>query len=163
MKSYKQLILEVTGLHDLRPHPVDSMTHESEPGLDWEYNKEFKEYCREFPKAFDSREHFGEKYKTAEVRHRTPDEHSRLGYSTHASYVPQQHGETRLGDVERDMGHRRDVGRIAKTIESGKTAYPIVLKHSRGLRILAGNTRMSVGASMGKSLPVKIIDISDRH
>lgn len=151
---------------DLEPHPLSSMKDEGEKGLDWEYNREYVQLCKnkgKFGHAFDSREHFGQEYKKAEVRHLTPKEHHNLDYSEHTNFIPHRKGEDRLDDVDDRMGHRRDVHRIANDIKTGSTAYPIVIKHSGGLRILAGNTRMSAAAAMGKHLPVKIMDISDRH
>lgn len=162
MKTFKQFLVENSAASKLSLHPKESMQNETESGLDWEYDREYKHYAKEFHGAFSSREHFGKEYKNPEVRHLTPEEHHGLSYATHTSYIP-TNGESRLSEVEAGMGHRRDVGRIAKDISTGKTAYPIVLKHSKGMRILAGNTRMSVAASMGKSLPVKIIDISHTH
>lgn len=146
----------------LTPHPVEAMKDENESGLDWEYKREVTELAPQHIKnAFKSREHFGQEYAKAEVRHLTPLEHHSLDYSTHTSYIP-RNGENRLDDVKMDMNHRRDVGRIADGIQSGKTAYPIVIKHYGGMRILAGNTRMSTAASLGKSLPVKILDITNK-
>ncbi len=147
-------------LHNLEKHPPEKMKHESEAGLDWEYDREVRQHApQNIKNAFKSREHFGHEYANAEVRHLEPHEHLSLSYSDHTNYIPHD-GKSRLKDVQYDMNHRRDVGRIAKDIQHGQTAYPIVIKHFGGLRMLAGNTRMSTATALGKSLPVKVIDIS---
>lgn len=152
MKSFQEFISEAKSAFPLKPHPLSKMKDETEAGLRWEYEKEFKEYSP-WPKAFKSFEHFKSEYAKAPVRHLTPDEHRNLQNSTHMDYVGGS-----IKDVKADMGHRRDVSRIADTLKNGKTAYPIVVIHDKGIHLIAGNTRTSAAAASGLHLPPKVFD-----
>lgn len=57
----------------------------------------------------------------------------------------------------------RDVNRIVKGFENNEAMpVPIVLKFSRGYRIMSGNTRLDASFILGVRPKVLIIDVSDR-
>lgn len=130
--------------------------------LDWEYHREYEKYTKPvFPHAFKSREHFQQEYDKAPLTHLTHHELKHLDYSTAGSVL--DHKGHKMNYVRNVIGTRRDVNRIESDFIHGSTAPPIVLKHSRGLRIMSGNTRLMVGAAYNSSVPVKLIDISHIH
>lgn len=155
MQSFHEFIKEEKKF-SLQPHPITKMTDETDAGLKWEH-REFTKYSP-WPKAFKSLGHFKSEYKKARVRYLTPSEHHKLDYSTHMDYVGRSTEE-----VEDDMGGRRDVTRIAKSLHHGKTAYPIAVVHDKGIRIIGGNTRNAVAASAGKHLPHKVFDFRTKN
>lgn len=144
----------------LKPHPIEKMRDYTEAEKPWEW-REYDRYARPiFPRAFDSPEHFWSKYKEAPLRHLTPDELKNLDYSTAGSYLGNEPGKHERA-LRHFTGHR-DLNRIQDHLNT-RIAPPIVLRHSRGLRILGGNTRTSVALAQNINLPMKVIDISDRH
>lgn len=144
---------------DVEKHPLDKMREYTKPEMDWEYHTEYEKYSKpKFPHAFKSREHFQKEYDKAPLRHLTEDEYYRLGNHTHPHY-------SKPSDVHKDsyLATRRDTHRIEKDLLHGKTAPPIILKHRRGLHLMAGNTRLCVSRAHNKNLPCKVIDVSDKH
>lgn len=151
---------ESTDYSHLKPHPIEKMRDYTDAEKPWEY-REYTKYAKPiFPRAFDSEEHFWNKYKEAPLRHLTPHELHHLDYSTAGSYTGNEPGKHQRA-LSHFAGHR-DLDRIQSHLDT-KIAPPIVLKHSRGMRILGGNTRLSMGLSQNINLPVKIVDISERH
>lgn len=146
---------------NLEELPEQKMREYTPKELDWEYNTEYGKYAKsEFPDAFASRQDFQAKYDGAPLRHLTQKELHGLGYSTVGGILKHQGTkEEKVQAVLDQIGSRRDVPAIMKAIEEGQTAPPIVLKHEGGLRLLGGNTRLLSAAALGKSLPVKVIDV----
>ena len=58
----------------------------------------------------------------------------------------------------------RDVDRIVQGIESGaKMPMPIVIKGSRGMWIMAGNTRLDTAFILGNQPKVLMVDVTDQQ
>ncbi len=157
LKGFKSFLIE----GKLEQHPLNKMREYTDSEFPWEY-REYTKYTKNvFPKAFDSQEHFKKKYDEAPLVHlKEPDLHS-LDYSTVGSYMGSMPKDDKIDLAHAEFSHRRDVDRIQHDLLNGKTAPPIVLKHSKGLRILGGNTRLSLAAAHNINLPVKLIDITD--
>lgn len=151
----------------LSNYPLHKMRDYTPKELDWEHDVEYRKYSRpHFPKAFKDRKEFDEHYAKAPLTHLSHEQFSQVGNSTHHSFWDKEGKSSKEKMVEkahRTFGHRRDVHRIIKQIHDGDVAPPIVLKHSGGYHMMAGNTRLSTAAAMGHNLPVKLIDISHRH
>jgi hypothetical protein len=155
MKKFSQFLIE----SKVENHPKEKMREYSKSELDWEYHTEYEKYSKpSFPHAFTSREHFQHEYDKAPLHHMSHDEYHNL--QNHTKY-----NVKKPEDIHKEpyLAGRRDTKRIEKDLLHGKTAPPIVLKHKGGLHLMAGNTRLSVGRAHGKNIPVKRIDISDRH
>lgn len=160
MKKLRQILEGAEDYSHLKPHPLEKMRDYNEAEKPWEW-REYDRYARPiFPKAFDSPEHFWSKYKEAPLRHLAPHELNNLDYSTAGSYTGNDPGKRE--QALRNFAGHRDLNRIQDHLNTSM-APPIVLKHSKGLRILAGNTRLSMGLSQNVNIPVKVIDISDVH
>ena len=158
MKTFKEYITE--DYSHLQNHPLDKMRPYKPEEKPWEY-REYTKYAKPiFPHAFDSEEHFWKKYDEGETRHLTPHELHHLDYSTAGSFTGNDPGKHERA-LSQFHGHR-DLDRIQHQLNTSMPP-PIVLKHSKGMRILGGNTRLSMALSQNKNLPVRIVDISDRH
>lgn len=144
-------------------HPISKMRDYTEHEFPWEYREYTKYAAHRFPNAFKSEQHFKKEYDKSPLRHLTHDEIHNLDYSTASGYLHSGSVKSKISDAHNEFSHRRDLGRIHDELHKGKMAPPIVLKHSKGMRILGGNTRLSYGLANNKNIPVKIIDISDRH
>jgi hypothetical protein len=146
-------------------HAIDKMRDYDEKEMDWEYKTEYEKYSKpSFPKAFKDRDHFQSEYIKAPLRHLSHEEIHSLGNSNVSDILktPGTKAAKTLA-VRHLIGTRRNVNKIWKGIHKGKTAPPIILKHSKGLHLMAGNTRFVCGAAHGLNIPAKVIDISDRH
>lgn len=161
MLSFRKFISEKTEDHShLKNHPLEKMRDYNEHEFPWEY-REYTKYAKgEFPHAFDSPEHFKAKYDAAPLRHLEPHELKHLDYSTAGSWMDNRPGKKEAG--HKAFQNHRKLDRIYHQFKT-ETPPPIVLKHSGGMRILGGNTRLSLGLAHNINLPVKVIDISDRH
>ena len=162
MKSFKSFISKKKVSH-IENHPIDKMRDYTKEEFPWEYREYTKYASSRFPHAFKDADHFSKEYKKAPLKHLSSDEIKKLEYSTASGYLHDGPINRKLSDAKGEFGHRRDVDKISHGIDHEKMPPPIVLKHSGGMRILGGNTRLSVGLAKNKNLPVKIIDISDRH
>lgn len=162
MKNFKEFIIEENFDH-IKNHSHDNMREYTKDEFPWEYREYTKYASHRFPHAFKDEKHFKSEYDKAPVRHLKPHEIKNLEYSTAVGYLHHGPVNRKLSDAEGEFGHRRDVEKISNGINTGKIPHPIVLKHSKGMRILGGNTRLAVGLANNKNLPCKIIDISDRH
>lgn len=159
---YNKLRIILENEFPLKPFSIKNMREYTLKEMDWEYNREYEKYAKPFfPNAFDSREHYQKKYDASPLRHLSKDEFMNLDYCTAPGVI--HHQGDKMSYVKNEIGDRRNVDEIHKNIISGKTAPPIVLKHSKGIRLMAGNTRLLTGAAIGYNIPVKVIDISDRH
>ncbi len=146
----------------MTPHPLNKMREYTSSEFPWEY-REYTKYSKHiFPNAFKDEAHFKQEYDKAPLVHLSHEQLKSMDYATIGSYM---HGpsQERIERARQNFSYHRDVGRIENELHHGKMAPPIVLKHSKGLRILGGNTRMSLGAAHGINIPVKLINISDRH
>lgn len=138
--------------------PLSKMREYSEAEFPWEY-REYEKYASHiFPGAFKDAADFKKKYEAAPLAHLTDKQLKNLDYSTASGYMDASHEA--VDRAHEDFGHRRDTGRIEDDLLNGQSAPPIVLKHRGGLRILGGNTRLSMAAAHGYNMPVKIIDIT---
>lgn len=153
----------------LENHPKEKMRDYTPSELDWEYNKEYLEYGKHAlpDNAFTSRGDFQQKFDAAPLVHLSKRDFMNLNYSTAMSYLAMgadKGGPQALGRLQDSFGHRRDVGRIKTDLLEGQTAPPIVVRWEdeygdTQTRLLAGNTRLSVGAAHGLNVPVKMIDL----
>lgn len=146
----------------LANHPLSAMREYSPSELDWEYGTEYEKYTKPiagFEDAFKDRADFQRKYDAAPLRHLTARQLENLDYGTVGPVIRAKPGVDKMSMVRDMIGTRRDVEGIRKGIESGTTAPPIVLIHENGLRLLGGNTRLMTGVALGKSIPVKMIDL----
>lgn len=161
MKTFKEYIAEAKDFSHIKDHPMEKMRDYTDAEFPWEY-REYTKYAKpHFPKAFDSADHFKKKYDEAPMRHLSHDELHNLDYSTASSWMHKS--DTKKTEAHETFEHHRDLSRIYDQMHHGKMPPPIVLKHSKGLRILGGNTRLSLGLAHDKNIPVKVVDISDRH
>lgn len=159
MTSFKEFTLS----KNIKPHPIEKMREYSHKEFPWEY-REYTNYAHHyFPKAFKSEEHFKDEYNKSPIRHLTHNEIHNLDYSTASGYLNNSPVKEKIKKAHNEFSHRRNLNRIDNELHNGKMAPPIVLKHSKGMRILGGNTRLSFGLANNKNIPVKIIDISERH
>lgn len=163
MLSFKEYIAEDKEYSHIENHPKSKMRAYTNEEFPWEY-REYTQYAAgQFPKAFDSLEHFTQKYNDAPLVHLKPHEIKHLAYSSAGSYMSDDPVGYKVHDAHTEFEYRRDLNRIHAELHYGQMAPPIVLKHSKGLRILGGNTRLSYGLAHNRNIPVKVIDISDRH
>jgi hypothetical protein len=163
MLSFQEYILEDTEYSHIENHPKEKMRSYTEQEFPWEY-REYTQYAHgQFPRAFENLEHFTRKYNDAPLVHLKPHEIKHLGYATASEYLSKAPVSEKVQDAHYEFSHRRDLDRIHNQLYNGQMAPPIVLKHSKGLRILGGNTRLSYGLANNKNIPVKVIDISDKH
>lgn len=161
MRSFREFITE--NFSHIENHPVEKMREYTKAEFPWEH-REYTNYSKSrFPHAFKDEKHFAEKYKAAPMRHLAPHEIKSLEYSTASGYLHHDAPSNKIAHAHSEFGHRRDLGRIHDELHNGKMAPPIVLKHSKGMRILGGNTRLAYGLANNKNVPVKVIDISDKH
>lgn len=124
--------------------------------LDWEYNREYMVYAKpSFPSAFSSREDFQRQYDAAPLVHLDEGQLRSLNNSMAATGLGKNEAW-----VHSTFGHRRDTGRILTAMKEGKTAPPIVLKNGNSMFLMAGQTRLAAGMALGRSIPVKLIDVS---
>jgi hypothetical protein len=156
MKSFKQH-------SSIEDHPKDKIRDYTKEEFPWEHREYTKYASKRFPNAFKDADHFKKEYDKAPLEHLSHHEIKHLEYSTASGYLHNAPINRKMSDAHGEFGHRRDVDKIAQGITHDKIPPPIVLKHSKGMRILGGNTRLAVGLANNKNLPVKIIDISDRH
>lgn len=162
MIDFKHFLMESTHSH-IENHPKTRMREYTSSEFPWEY-REYTNYASHvFPKAFKDQNDFTNRYKKAPLKHLTPSEIQSLAYSTASSYLSKDSIKSKIKSAQNEFGYRRDLSRIHNELYKGKMAPPIVLKHSRGLRILGGNTRLSYGLANNRNIPVKLIDISDRY
>lgn len=158
MKSFKE---HIQNSH-IKNHPIENMRDYTKEEFPWEHREYTKYASSRFPNAFKNADHFKKEYDKAPMRHLTHHEIHQLEYSTASGYLHNSSIKSKMSLAHGEFGHRRDVANIASGINHDKIPPPIVLKHSKGMRILGGNTRLSVGLANNKNLPVKIIDISDK-
>lgn len=163
MLSFREFILEEEKYEHIENHSKAKMRSYTNDEFPWEY-REYTNYAQgSFPHAFKSYEDFTQKYNDSPLVHLKPHEIKNLGYSTASSYLTDEPVSSKVHDAHLEFEHRRDLNRIHKELHYGQMAPPIVLKHSKGLRILGGNTRLAYGLANNKNIPVKLIDISDVH
>ncbi len=130
---------------------------------DQEYNREVDEYFENevtfqtFPKLADTPEELIEKIKNAPTVVLTKDELEGMTNSEVGDVLSSKTPKTVLQQIAK--GHGRDVAGIARDIKNKqKFAMPIVIKHPMGYYLMAGNTRLSVLASIGHTMPVKVLE-----
>ena len=149
-------IPSLAGADTLTPLPKSKIRDYNGAEFPWEW-REFTQYASHlFPNAFKDAKDFRAKYEAAPYAWLDAQELRDLDYSTASQYI----GPNAVEHAHADFGHRRDTKRIENDLLNGRSAPPIVLAHDGGLRILGGNTRLSMAAAHGYSMPVKIIDIS---
>jgi len=146
-------------------HPLHKMRDYTSKELDWEHGTEYEKYSKpHFPKAFKDRAHFQHEYDKSPLTHLSDKEMSSLGNSNVQSVLRNKGSKQQKEEQVRNIiGKRRNVDKIWHDMHHGQTAPPIILKHKRGLHLMAGNTRLLCSAAHGLNLPCKVIDISHIH
>lgn len=67
-------------------------------------------------------------------------------------------GKNKKQILQRMVGEKKDVKGLLKDIKAKKPiTMPVVIKHVNGYYLLGGNTRLSVLASVGHTMPVKVL------
>jgi len=101
---------------------------------------------------------FKQSLKNAKVVHLRAGTDSQISNRSHTSSIES------LKSLVNSYHRPRDVDRIVQGIESGaKMPMPIVLKGSRGLWIMAGNTRLDTAFILGNQPKVLMVDVTDQQ
>jgi hypothetical protein len=67
-------------------------------------------------------------------------------------------GKNKTQILQQMIGNKKDVTGLLKDIKAKKPiSMPVVIKHVSGYYLLGGNTRLSVLASLGHTMPVKVL------
>jgi hypothetical protein len=67
-------------------------------------------------------------------------------------------GKNKTQILKQMIGNKKDVTGLLKDIKAKKPiSMPVVIKHVSGYYLLGGNTRLSVLASLGHTMPVKVL------
>jgi len=108
-----------------------------------------------FP-LFNDFNHFKQSLKDAKVVNLRAATDNQIQNRSHSSSIESL--KSLVGCYHRP----RDVDRIVQGIESGVSMpMPIVLKGSRGMWIMAGNTRLDTAFILGSAPKVLMVDVSD--
>ena len=106
---------------------------------------------------FDSEREFIKKAKEGKLVEINKDFDDKIQYRSHAGSIEA------LKVLVSHYKFPRDVDRIVKGFENNEAMpVPIVLKFSRGYRVMSGNTRLDAAFILGVKPKVLIIDVSDR-
>ena len=129
-------------------------------------DKELKEeYQREYEirqiknwNLFDNEQDFINKAKKGELRLIDEAFDKQISYRSHTTSLEQ------LKNLVNSYRFPRDVDRIVKGFDNNDDMpVPIVLKFSKGYRVLSGNTRLDAAFILGVKSKVLIIDVSDKR
>lgn len=162
MKRFKDFLEEQKAPQPLTPYPKEKIrTQMTDAEKPWEWREYHKFAKDEFPHAFKDEKHFWSEYDKAPLQHLPDHAWHNMGYSTVSKST--FHAGKEAFHKEPYFQGRRDPKKISQGIEKGGLPPIIVLKHSKGHRILGGNTRAWGMIAHGYNPPVKLIDISDRH
>ena len=108
-----------------------------------------------FP-LFNDRQHFEESLRNAKVVNLTSATDAQIQNRSHTGSIEG------LKSLVNTYHRPRDVDRIVKGLTTGaKIPMPIVLKGSRGMWIMAGNTRLDTAFILGNKPKVLMVDVSD--
>ena len=110
-----------------------------------------------FPELADSPQELVQKIEAAPTVVLTKDELKELTNSEVPDILSTKNPKKVLNKIAKEYG--RDVSGIASGIKKKeKFAMPIVIKHPMGYYLMAGNTRLSVLAAVGHTMPVKVLE-----
>lgn len=108
-----------------------------------------------FPDIADSSAELKKMIKNAPTEVLTIDELNNLENSDVSSVLD---GENKMNVLKKLLGRKQDVKGLLQDIKAEKPiAMPIVIKHVNGYYLLGGNTRLSVLAAIGHTMPVKVL------
>lgn len=128
-----------------------------------ELQREIEEYFdnevtfRTFPNLADTPEDLLQQLENAPTLVLSKDELMGLTNSEVPDILSSKSPKKVLSKIAKE--HGRDVVGIAKGIKNEeKFAMPVIIRHPAGYYLMAGNTRLSVLASVGMTMPVKVLD-----
>jgi hypothetical protein len=108
-----------------------------------------------FPDIFDSSAELKKAIMNAPSEVLTVDELNNLENSDVPDVLG---GKNKMQVLKKLLGRKQDVTGLLKDIKARKpVAMPIVIKHTNGYYLLGGNTRLSVLAAIGHTMPVKVL------
>ena len=108
-----------------------------------------------FPNIADSANELRDMIKNAPVEVLTIDELHNLENSDVPDILS---GKNKMQVLKKLLGRKQDVKGLLQDIKAKKPiAMPIVIKHLEGYYLLGGNTRLSVLAAIGHTMPVKVL------
>ena len=122
---------------------------------EWEY---LNKVVPIFGDVFEDLEEFKQAVIDAPVHTLTPELDSRVTNRSNTQSIED------LKDLVSAYQFPRDVDRIVKGYQENATIpYPLVIRHKRGLHLMAGNTRIDTAQIMGITPKVKVIDIRNKQ
>lgn len=134
---------------NVREHTEDELKHEIE-----EYFKNEKT-LESFPDLADSTYELTDMIKKAPTEVLDKDELIALENSDVGAIIE---GKNKQAILKKMINNKKDVVGLLKDIKANKNiSMPVVVKHVGGYYLLGGNTRLSVLASLGKTIPVKVL------
>lgn len=108
-----------------------------------------------FPDIFDSSADLKDAIKNAPSEVLTVDELNNLENSDVPDILG---GKNKMQVLKKLLGRKQDVTGLLQDIKArNPIAMPIVIKHTNGYYLLGGNTRLSVLAAIGHTMPVKVL------
>lgn len=134
---------------------MDSDWSEYKHKEDYKWKGRARTIGARFP-IFNDREHFEDSLRNAKVVYLDSVTDSKIQNRSHTGSIES------LKSLVNSYHRPRDVDRIKKGIESGaRLPFPIVLKGSRGMWIMAGNTRLDTAFILGDKPKVLMVDVSE--
>lgn len=144
LKTYKYI-------RNMSPDEVDNEVGEY---FDNDYTK------AKFPNLANSREELRNKIINAPVKVLSRYELLSLDNSDVGGVLNSKNPESRVRSMMRKQGRDADLNRILDGIKAEtELPMPIVIKSSAGYHLLGGNSRLSALASLGYTIPVKVLSI----
>jgi hypothetical protein len=129
----------------------------SEEELEYEIDEYFEneKTLEAFPDLADSSYELKDMIKTAPAEVLDVSELKLLENSDVGAIL---NGENKTNLLKQMISNKKDVMGLLKDIKAKKTiSMPVVIKHVSGYYLLGGNTRLSVLASLGMTMPVKVL------
>jgi hypothetical protein len=153
----KESILTETSKQNTKLKVYTKIRDYTEEDLDYETDEYFKNERTfdAFPNLADSADELKDMIKTAPSEVLTSDELQSLMNSDVGEILT---GKNKKQILKKMIQNKKDVMGLLNDIKKEKPiASPIVIKHTQGYYLLGGNTRLSVLASIGHTMPVKVL------
>jgi hypothetical protein len=153
----KESILTETSKQNTKLKVYTKIRDYTEEDLDYETDEYFKNErtFEAFPNLADSADELKDMIKTAPSEVLTADELKLLMNSDVGEILS---GKNKKQILKKMIQNKKDVMGLLNDIKKEKPiASPIVIKHTQGYYLLGGNTRLSVLASIGHTMPVKVL------
>jgi hypothetical protein len=155
MQKTEQVLTENKKIDNLEVYV--NVREPSEEELEYEIDEYFEneKTLEAFPDLADSSYELKDMIKTAPAEVLDIDELKALENSDVGAILEGQN-KTKL--LKQMISNKKDVMGLLKDIKAKKTiSMPVVIKHVSGYYLLGGNTRLSVLASLGMTMPVKVL------